>query len=129
MEVSELSRLTALLATLFVAACSKTSTEVTELSVPDSSLKLTFSAGRGGGPLVADSSELTMSLHKGKESDSEVVLSGIYITLKRVTWDNPHNATICIDGGYTSTFRNNITLNANDQHYSYPVHFALREDC
>jgi hypothetical protein len=38
------------------------------------------------------------------------VLSGENVTVAKVIWNNPHDATLCLDDGITDAFRNEVTL-------------------
>ena len=41
-------------------------------------------------------------------------MEGENITIGRLTWNNPHQAMICLDGGITDVFRNQVTLIVGD---------------
>lgn len=36
------------------------------------------------------------------------------LTVKTIIWNDPHDATLCLDGGITETFRNHVTLIVGD---------------
>jgi hypothetical protein len=122
--------LCALLATLVLApaACGRRNTEIV-ISTPAPGVRIVNSVSRGNGPLSGDFSELSAVFERSGEKDKKLVLSGTYLEIDRIDWRDPHNATICLRGGYTHEFSNNVTLNAYAQRVSYELHFSLREDC
>jgi hypothetical protein len=58
------------------------------------------------------------------------VLSGSDLTVRNLLWNDPHHATICLDGGITNVFRNEVTLIVGDSIAdSETIYHQLREGC
>ncbi len=59
-----------------------------------------------------------------------LVLDGEELTIDRIIWNGPNDATFCLNGGFTITFRNRVTLDLVDTpDPSVPMHFRLDENC
>jgi hypothetical protein len=64
--------------------------------------------------------------HNGK-SKKVLVLSSTNITVSKIVWTAPHEDTICLGGGITDTFRNEVTLTVGGASESIRSH--LDEHC
>jgi hypothetical protein len=56
-----------------------------------------------------------------------LVLYGEDMTVASITWNRPYEATICIAGGFTETFRNKVTLILDGTAQKISTH--LQEGC
>ncbi len=110
-----------------LTACAHDAPEVV-IASPALGVQIVGQTSKGEGPLAGNFSEISAVYQRGEKSDRQLVLSGLYLTVERIEWSNPHEATICLRAGYTSRFSNNVTLQTGERE-SYDIHFALREDC
>ena len=59
-----------------------------------------------------------------------LVLDGENLMVTKIIWNNSHDVTICLDGGITDTFRNEVTLIVGDgPHDSETIYSHLLESC
>jgi len=76
---------------------------------------------------VADDTQVFVHLERNGKADKMLVLQGEDMTVARITWNGPYESTICIAGGFTSTFRNEVTLFVGSTSENIFVH--LQEGC
>jgi hypothetical protein len=81
-----------------------------------------------GGPPSPGDTLVYANLHRDGQSARRLVLEGEDLTVARIVWDGPYEATICMGGGYTNTFRNEVTLDLGDS-ASENVYTHLDESC
>jgi hypothetical protein len=93
---------------------------------PDSSVFYTVETFRGDGPLSSGSTDVYAHLKAGSDMDRKLVLHGLYLNT-RVTWTDRDNADLCLAGGLTSEFYNEVTLNAGKAYKT--LHNHLKENC
>jgi hypothetical protein len=68
---------------------------------------------KNGGP-TSDTTRVYAHLERGSKAKKLLVLEGENLTVTKIVWANSHDATLCLDGGITSTFRNEVTLLVGD---------------
>ncbi|WP_433972226.1 hypothetical protein [Tunturiibacter lichenicola] len=79
---------------------------------------------------VSDTNRVYAHLERHGKSKKLLVLDGGDLTVGRVIWINPHEVNLCIDGGITDTFRNEVTLIIGDGPAdSETIHNHLLEHC
>jgi hypothetical protein len=66
-----------------------------------------------GGP-VSDTDSVTAHLEHNGDSSSAIVLNGGDLTVTDIRWRSQNDVTICIEGGITDTFRNQVTVIAGE---------------
>ncbi len=76
---------------------------------------------------VSDTDRVYANLDRNGKSSRALVLEGGDMTVTTVHWDTTSDVTLCIDGGITNTFRNQVTLFVGDK--SVTVHNRLEEHC
>jgi len=76
---------------------------------------------------VDDDTQVFAHLERNGKADKMLVLQGEDMTVASIWWDGPYEATICIAGGFTSTFRNAVTLFAGSTSVNIDIH--LKEGC
>lgn len=118
-------RLSAAIGLILLAGCSKPDM-VLIFPSPAEGLFYTVEEYRAGGP-VSDTVRVVAHLERNGASDSMLVLDGGDITVKAVRWDSQNEVTICIEGGITNTFRNQVTLFA--EQLSVTIRNRLDERC
>jgi len=103
---------------------------VNTLQTPISGLFLTEETSYGIGPVVSDYTRVYAHLQRNGHSRKIEILSGDDVSITGVSWA-PHAAIICInEGGFTDTFRNNITLIVGDtEDAEERIHFTLQDNC
>lgn len=110
---------------VLLAGCSRPDKVLTFPS-PAKGLFYTVEEYYARGP-VSDTDRVVAHLERNGKSDSMLVLDGGDVTVKAIHWDGQSDVTICIEGGITNTFRNQVTLFAGES--SATVHNHLEERC
>jgi hypothetical protein len=64
----------------------------------------------GKGAMSSDFTWVYAHLEHAGKSDKMLVLSGEYLKISNIIWTSPNENTICLEGGITNTFRNEVTL-------------------
>lgn len=118
-------QLTAVILAVLLAGCSRPD-KVLNFPSPAEGLAYTVEEYHAGGP-VSDTDRVVAHLERSGKSGSILVLDGGDLTVKAVRWNSPGDVTICIEGGITNTFRNQVTLFAGES--SVTVRNHLDENC
>jgi hypothetical protein len=112
----------------FLVAC-RDNREQRTWQTPINGVTLVQLDERGTNGLSGSASDLYVELNVGGRTQRELVLHGLYLTIDRITWAQSGTATICLNGGYTSKFYNQVTLDNHEAHKSYDLHFSLADEC
>jgi len=113
---------------VIMSGCSKPD-GVTTVNSPTKGLFYTVETFKNGGP-TSDATRVFAHLERNGKGKKLLVLDGENLTVTKIIWSNPHDATFCLDGGITNTFRNEITLIVGDTpDDSETVYNHLREHC
>ncbi len=67
----------------------------------------------GSGP-SSDTTRVFAHLERNGKSKKMLVLEGENLTVAKIIWNSPDDATLCLDGGITGTFRSEVTLISGD---------------
>jgi hypothetical protein len=116
----------ACLIALALAGCAKPSA-VKVVKSPVRSVYLTIEYYNGNGPASADDVRVYAHFEQGGDTDRKLILEGEYLELSKLTWVGSNKVLICLSGGITDTFRNEVTLIIGRA--DRKVHSYLREDC
>ncbi len=81
----------------------------------------------GKGAIDDDFSSVYANLQMGSKTQREEILNGEYLEDTKVSWTSPDDVVLCMEGGYTETFRNVTLLSSGSVTRS--LHNHLREDC
>jgi hypothetical protein len=109
-----------------LSGCHAKPDQIVTTPSPDSSVFYTVETFRGDGPLSSGSTDVYAHLKAGSDIDRKLVLHGLYLNT-RVTWTDRDNADLCLAGGLTSEFYNEVTLNAGKAYKT--IHNHLKENC
>jgi hypothetical protein len=112
-----------LFTSLVLLACAKPNA-VRVFNSPTNGVFYTVETYYGHGP-SSDTTRVYASLGHGGEK--MLVLEGENLTVTKVMWEGQHAATLCLDGGITGTFRNEVTLISGTA--SETIHNRLQEHC
>ena len=112
-----------LLTSLVLLACAKPNA-VRTFNSPTEGVFYTVETYYGHGP-SSDTTRIYANL--GRDSKKVLVLEGENLTVTNIMWEGQHAATLCLDGGITSTFRNEVTLISGG--ISETMHNRLQEHC
>ena len=116
------------LAVVMVSGCSKPD-GVTTVNSPTKGFFYTVETFKAGGP-TSDTTRVYAHLERNGKDKKLLVLDGENLTVAKIIWNNPHDATFCLDGGITNTFRNEVTLIVSDTPAdSETIYNHLREHC
>jgi hypothetical protein len=99
---------------------------VTKMKSPLEEVFYTVETYYGRGP-SSDTNRVYAHLERNGKKKKMLVLEGENLTIAKITWDSPHEATLCLDGGITVTFRSEVTLIAGNT--SETIHNRLQEHC
>ncbi len=111
---------------ILLTGCSKPD-QVTIIRSPVESVFCTVETFYGHGAADSDFTRVYAHLERNGKSKKVLVLSGTNITVSKIVWTAPHEDTICLGGGITDTFRNEVTLIAGD--VSETIRSHLNEHC
>ncbi len=124
--MNALLKLIALVSLATLVACSSSRPDqVVTFKSPTVGVFYTVETYYGQGAIDNDYTKVYLHLERSGKSVSELVLSGIYVTVKKVEWTGPEESTIFFDSGFTSTFRNRVTLSLDG--VSKTFHAQLQE--
>lgn len=125
-------RATALIAAflcLAMAGCAKPN-KVEVSQSPTKGVFFTVETYYGHGAPSPDITKVYAHFKRHGNSKRIAVLEGEDLTVSKIVWNTPHEDTICLDGGFTDTFRNEVTLIVgNGLQDSVTIHSRLREHC
>ncbi len=110
------------------SGCSKPD-HVTTIKSPTEGVFYTVETFKAGGP-TSDTTRVIAHLERNGKAKKMLVLDGENLTVAKVIWNNPHDVTLCLDGGITNTFRNEVTLIVGDTpNGSETIYNHLGEHC
>jgi len=121
---------TLLLLSLVVSGCARPA-KVTTFESPKAVVFFTVETYDGGpGPLGSDVTKVYAHFERHGKSTRILVLEGDSLTVSKIIWNTPHDDSICLDGGITDTFHNQVTLILGDsQEDSETIRNHLDEHC
>lgn len=109
--MNDLLKLIALaLLAMLVACTSSKPDQVVTFKSPTDGVFYTAETNYGQGAIDNDYTRVYLHSERSGKSVKELVLSGTYVTVRRVEWASPEESTIFFDGGFTDTFRNRVTI-------------------
>jgi hypothetical protein len=108
-----------------IVGCSRPD-KVTTYRSPNSALFYTVETVSGDGPMSSGSTEVYANLRDADKTRRMLVLRGVYLQIDSVVWNSPNDATLCVAGGISSIFRNEITLNGDNTFVTVHNHFVER---
>jgi hypothetical protein len=112
----------------FISGCAKPDRVIT-IKSPTDGVFYTVETFKAGGP-TSDTTRVYAHLERNGKAKRLLVLDGGNLTVKKIIWNDPHNATLCLDGGITETFRNHVTLIVGDApDDSETINNSLLEHC
>ena len=112
----------------FVSGCLKPD-YVTMTKSPIEGVFYTVEVFKTGGP-TSDTTRVYAHLERKGKAKKLLVLEGGNLTVAKIIWNNPHDVTLCLDGGITDTFRNEVTLIVGDgPDDSETIYNHLQEHC
>ncbi len=114
-----------LLFVLLLSGCSKPDSVLISRA-PTPGLFYTVENYYAGGP-VSDTNRVYAQFEHDGVTRRLLVLEGENLTVKKLIWNDAHDVTLCIDGGITGVFRNEVTLIVGKS--SVTVHNHLQERC
>jgi len=109
----------------FMTGCSKPNAVATFKS-PVDGIFYTVETYYGSGP-TSDTGRVYAHLERDGKAKKMLVLEGENLTVARITWESPHVATLCLDGGITGAFRSEVTLISGST--SETIQNRLQEHC
>jgi hypothetical protein len=109
-----------------ISGCAKPDT-VVRIQSPDPEVFYTIETFRGHGAIDNDYTNVWAHLQHNGSAGKLEVLSGVYVTVSKILWIRPRENTICLEGGYTSLFRNTAVLRAGGR--TVTLHSHLQEPC
>jgi len=77
---------------------------------PDARLSYRVEFHRGKGAISPSSTAVFAVLQNGEKRDEKLVLSGIDVDFKKISWQTANEGSICLAGGYTETYRRIVAL-------------------
>lgn len=108
--------------------CSKPDS-ITRVNSPVGGVLYTIELFKAGGP-TSDTTRVYVHFDRNGKHKKVLVLDGENLTVAKILWNGPHDATFCLDGGVTNTFRNQVTLIVGDTpEDSVTMFHHLRENC
>ncbi len=112
----------------FISGCAKPDRVIT-IKSPTVGVFYTVETFKAGGP-ASDTTRVYAHFERNGEAKRLLVLEGGNLTVKKIIWNDPHDVTVCLDGGITETFRNHVTLIVGDApDDSETINNSLQEHC
>lgn len=119
---------TVYLMVILLSGCSKPD-NVTRIPSPTDGVFYTVETFKAGGP-TSDTTKVYAHLERNGKHKKLLVMEGENLTVAKIIWKNSHDATLCLDGGITDTFRNEVTLIVgNAPEDSETINNHLQEHC
>jgi hypothetical protein len=103
---------TAFVSSILFIGCTKPDS-VTIIKSPTSGVFYTVEVSKASGP-TSDTTRVYAHLDRAGKVRKILVLEGSDLTVTQIVWNNPHDATLCLAGGITDIFRNEVTLIVGD---------------
>lgn len=124
------SVITFLLLSLFLSGCARP-VDVKTFRSPTAGIFFTIETYDGGpGPLGSDVTKVYAHFERHGRSTRAPVLEGDSLTVPKIIWNAPDEDTICLDGGITDIFHNQVTLIVgNGREDSVTIRNHLDEHC
>lgn len=91
-----------------VSGCFKPD-NVTTFKSPTTGLFYAVGTFKTSGP-TSDTTGVYAHLERNGNIKKLLVLGGENLTVEKIIWNDPHNATLCLDGGITDIFGDQVTL-------------------
>jgi len=115
---------------LLTSGCSKPY-KIETFQSPTKGLYFTVETYNGGpGPLGSDITKVYANFELFDRSKRIAVLEGDSLTVSKIIWNTPHDDMICLNGGITDIFHNQVTLILGDMpEDSETVYSHLDEHC
>ena len=110
----------------FISGCAKPD-HVTTIQSPTEGVFYTVETSYGHGAVDNDSTSVYAHLERSGKSVKKLVLSGEYLEFSKIDWNDPYDITLCLQGGLTSSYYNQVTLSVGD--VSVTIHNHLQEHC
>jgi hypothetical protein len=112
----------------FIFGCAKPD-KVETFKSPTEGVYYTVETYDGIG-LASGTTSVYAHFERNGKAKKLLVLQGDDLTLARLTWNSPHDVTLCLRSGFTETFRNDVTLILGDTpEYSMRIYNHLEENC
>ena len=109
------------------SACTGPPAKVTTIKSPTDGVFYTMETWTGEGAIVNDHTEVYAHFERRGRFEKQLVLEGENIDDTRIVWISGDVARVCLYGGVTTLFHNEVTLRAGDA--SITLHNQLRDDC
>ena len=96
---------------------------------PIEGLFYTVEVFKAGGP-TSDTTRVYAHLERSGKAKKMLVLDGGNLTVAKIIWNNSHDVTLCLTGGITDTYHNEVTLIVGDApNDSETIYNHLQEHC
>ena len=110
--MNKVIQVSALLLLATFIACSR-HTQIAMIKSPVAGVFYTVETYEGQGAIDNDYTRVYLHMERSGQSDKALVLSGTYVTVTKIEWINSvENVIFMENGGFTSTFQNQVTLRA-----------------
>ena len=76
----------------------------------------------GQGAIDDDYTNVYLHFERSGKAEKALVLSGTYVTVKKIEWAGPEESTIFFESGFTGTFRNRVTLGLDGASKTFHAH-------
>ena len=97
---------------------------------PTEGVFLTVETYYGHGAVSSDITRVYAHFERHGKAKKVLVLEGDNLTVSKILWVTPHAETLCLDGGITNIFRNQVTLILGDSPAdSWAIYSHLDEHC
>jgi hypothetical protein len=102
---------------------------ITTTKSPIEGLFYTVEVFKADGP-TSDWTRVYAHLDRNGKAKKMLVLDGGNLIVAKIIWNSPHDVTLCLAGGVTDTFRNEVTLIVGDgPDDSETIYNHLQEHC
>jgi hypothetical protein len=113
---------------VMVSGCAKPDSVIT-IKSPTQGVFYTVETFKTSGP-TSDTTRVYAHFERNGKDKKLLVLDGGNLTVAKIIWNDPNDATLCLSGGITETFRNQVTLIVGDApDDSETINNHLQEHC
>jgi hypothetical protein len=112
-----------------VFGCARKPNHIRRIESPIPGLFYTIESFDGGSTIDTTFTQVYAHLKRGNQSDMKLVLNGEYLTIEKIVWNSPYDATLCFRGG-TNRYHNQVLLSVKESSvFSVAIHNHLKEHC
>jgi hypothetical protein len=112
---------------LFAAIGCQSPAKMETVAFPGSPFSYRVESYNGPGATAPTRTAIFAVFQNSEGKDESLVLSGTYLGVKSIVWQNQNEGFICLVGGYTQTYKRIVPLTIG--HDTRPVYTHISDQC